>query len=202
MFVTFEGIDGAGKSTLIRALAPRLEAEGHKVLVTREPGAGTVGAAIRDILLHGDHVVPEAELFLFLADRSQHVRDLILPALEARTIVLCDRHADSTLVYQGYGRGLDLDQLRTWNSFATRGLQPHLTFLLDLSPDESAKRTQKGDRLDQESADFRERVRQGFLSEASLAPARWRVLDATEHPEDLVQQAWGILSASIPPAGP
>ncbi len=200
MFVTFEGIDGAGKSTLIRALAERLQEQGRKVLVTREPGAGSVGAAIREILLHGDHVVPEAELFLFLADRSQHIQDIILPALKANTTVLCDRHADSTLVYQGYGRGLNLDQLRAWNKFATRGLQPDLTFLLDLSPGESAKRTQKGDRLDQESTDFRERVRQGFLTEAAIEPARWRVLDATNSPLALSAEAWEVLSASIQPA--
>lgn len=190
MFVTFEGIDGAGKSTLIQALSARLDAHRRPTLVTREPGAGAVGAAIRQILLHGEHLVSEAELFLFLADRSQHVRRVVLPALGEGKIVLCDRHADSTLVYQGYGRGLDLDQLRAWNAYATGPLTPNITFLLDLSIEESSRRTQKGDRLDQESSEFRQRVRDGFLQESRREPSRWCVLDATQSPDELLELAW------------
>lgn len=190
MFVTFEGIDGAGKTTLIARLSEAVTRAGRETLVTREPGSGEVGAAIRSILLDGADVCPTAELFLFLADRAQHVQSVVRPALERGAVVLCDRHADSTLVYQGYGRGLDLDRLREWNTFATGGLTPQLTFLLELSLEESARRSQKGDRLDRESLEFRSRVAEGFRTEAALAPQRWRVLDATQPPDALLRDAW------------
>ncbi len=191
--MTFEGIDGAGKSTLIQGLQRRLTAQGVTVCVTREPGAGTVGSAIRSLLLDGESLPPETELFLFLADRSQHVQSVIRPALARGETVLCDRFADSTLVYQGYGRGFDLASLRSWNTFATGDLVPDLTFLLDLSIQDAGARTTKGDRLDQESVAFRSRIREGFLEEASNNPARWTILDATLAPDLLEEGAWGEL---------
>jgi dTMP kinase len=194
MFVTFEGPEGAGKSTLIRALAEALRADGRDVLVTREPGAGPVGTSIRDILLHGERLDPKSELFLFLADRAQHVASIIRPALENGTWVLCDRHADSTVVYQGYGRGLNLDLLRNWNRFATGGLTPDVTFLLDLDPATGLSRIASKDRLDSEPLDFHRRVRDGFVAEANRDAKRWVILDAAGPPEHVLREAQAVLS--------
>ena len=197
MFVSFEGIDGAGKSTALSVVARRLEAMGHHVVCTREPGAMELGAAIRQILLSNDHAMPPlSELFLFLADRANHVANLIRPALAAGSWVLCDRFADSTVVYQGYGRGLDLEQLRHLNSLATEQLQPARTILFDLPIELSNARLTKRDRLDQETEQFRERVRKGFLTEAALAPDRWRVVDASQSPDEVAEACWQILSAA------
>ncbi|HWA82195.1 MAG TPA: dTMP kinase [Fimbriimonadaceae bacterium] len=193
MFVTFEGPEGGGKSTLIQSLAAGLQGQNREVVVTREPGAGPVGASIREILLHGDHLDPKAELFLFLADRAQHVSGLIRPALERGAWVLCDRHADSTVVYQGYGRGLDLDQLRAWNRFATGGLVPDVTFLLDLDPSAGLARIAAKDRLDAEPLEFHRRIRNGFLSEARLDPTRWVVLDASRPAAEVLLAAESAL---------
>ncbi len=193
MFITFEGPEGAGKSTLIRSLAEMLRKRGLEVLVTREPGAGDVGAAIRNILLHGDHLDPKCELFLFLADRAQHVAGIIRPALDRGAWVLCDRHADSTVVYQGYGRGLELEQLRAWNRFATGGLTPHVTLLLDIEPSKGLARIDSKDRLDSEPLEFHSRVRDGFLSEARLAPERWVILNASLPPDELSRAAEDVL---------
>jgi dTMP kinase len=193
-FITFEGIDGAGKSTLARAIGTMLEEHGKKVLLTREPGAGDFGAQIRKILLEGGDMPPESELFLFLADRSNHVRNIILPALARGKWVLCDRHADSTLVYQGYGRDLDRDFLRQANFVATSGLRPTKTILVDLPVEVAKARQTKGDRLDAESIAFFERVRAGFLAEAELEPDRWVILDGTLEPNHLVKLAWAELA--------
>ncbi|MBI1756764.1 MAG: dTMP kinase [Fimbriimonas ginsengisoli] len=180
MFVTFEGPEGAGKTTVLKAVARRLEADGQRVVMTREPGEGEIGAKIRDILLSGGDLSPAAELFLFLADRAQHVASVIKPALAAGAFVLCDRYSDSTLVYQGYGRGLDLETLRGLNQLATGGLTPDLTLLLDLDPELGLARLSldKMDRMDRESIEFHRKVRDGFLREAKREPARWRVIDA------------------------
>ena len=185
MFITLEGPEGAGKSTVIKELAGRLAATGVKTLVTREPGDGPVGQKIRDILLHGEAIHPHAELFLFLADRAQHVETVILPALEGGATVLCDRYADSTLVYQGYGRGLDIQLLRDLNHVATGGLEPNLTLLLDLPPELGIARIRHKDRLDQEPIEFHEKIRSGFLEEAKLDPVRWIVINALQ-PVDMV----------------
>ncbi|MEI7575935.1 MAG: dTMP kinase [Armatimonadota bacterium] len=192
MFVTFEGPEGAGKSTAIRGLSIALESQCHSVLVTREPGAGEFGQKIRALLLDQDEVVPEAELLLFLADRANHVENIIRPALAAGTIVLCDRHADSSVVYQGYARGVDIEFLKAGNSFATKGLKPHLTLLFDLDPVIGLKRIGDGrdnNRLDREPLEFHQKVRAGFLDLASDEPERWVVLDATRAPEALCSDA-------------
>lgn len=185
VLITFEGPEGAGKTTIIRMVADRLTSRGHEVVVTREPGHGEFGAKIREILLSGQAIEPMTELFLFLADRSQHVATCIRPALEAGAVILCDRYADSTVVYQGYGRGLDLDWLRDLNSVATGGLVPDMTLLLDLDPAVGLRRIQNPDRMDRESIDFHQRVRQGFLSEARRQPERWVVL-SSDRPAGLV----------------
>lgn len=186
MFITFEGPEGSGKSTAISALRERLP---QPVLVTREPGSGTVGAEIRRILLHGDELADRCELFLFLADRAQHIETIVKPALARGEIVLCDRHADSTVVYQGYGRGLNLDQLRELNQFATGGLRPDLTLLFDIDPEFGLARVENKDRLDSESLDFHRRVRDGFLAEMSLDPARWVKVDASRSREEVAKDA-------------
>ena len=189
MFITLEGPEGAGKSTLAVGLSAAVENLGRKVLVTREPGAGDFGKKIRSLLLHGEAMESKAELFLFLADRSQHVARIVRPALADGSIVICDRHIDSTVVYQGYGRGMDLSQLRSLNQFATDGLTPDLTLLLDLDPSIGLARRTDRNRLDDESIQFHEKVRQGFLLEAAHAHGRFFTLDATRPPEEILAMA-------------
>lgn len=185
MFITFEGPEGAGKSTAIRAVAESLESRGTKVLITREPGAGDFGLKVRELLLHGDDLPIWTELFLFLADRSHHVERMIRPALAHGTTVLCDRHADSTVVYQGYARGLDIEKLRELNLIATGGLKPDRTFLLDLPVEIGLARLQNPDRLDREPLAFHQKVREGFLAEAQREPERWRIIDSTTTPSEI-----------------
>lgn len=203
MFVTFEGPEGAGKSTALRFIASTLTELGHKVVTTREPGGGGLGKRIRQMLLEEGHVSAETELLLFLADRANHVQTIILPALESGSIVLCDRHADSTIVYQGYGRGLDLDFLRAGNRFATQGLVPDLTLLFDLDPEIGLARLNIGqeaekiadiairdvNRLDREPLEFHTKVREGFLTIAQNEPERFVILDACTVPKELAQVA-------------
>lgn len=198
MFVTFEGLDGSGKSTLARALGDALVSEGYEVVHTREPGGTPVGTQIRELLLNQGEITNEAELFLFLADRSENIHQLVKPASEAGKIVLCDRHADSTLVYQGYGRGLDLATLRTLNSMATRGRVPDLTFLLDLEVETALKRQLERNRLGSQPVDFYDRVRAGFLAEAAREPHRWSVLEATRSTDHLVKLALATVRDRLP----
>ncbi len=189
MFVTFEGPEGGGKSTAIKAVGRQLAEAGHSLTTTREPGASAIGARVREMLLHADELNPKAELFLFLADRASHVTDTIRPALERGEIVLCDRYADSTLVYQSHARGLDEGFVRAANAFATGGLVPDLTLLFDLDPEEGLRRLQSKDRLDAEPIEVHRRVREGFLREAAREPARWVVLDASRPPEEVAGAA-------------
>jgi dTMP kinase len=201
VFITFEGPEGAGKTTVLRAVADALRAEGRDVFVTREPGDGPVGGEIRQILLHGHDLQPLSEVFLFLADRAEHVARMIRPALEEGKVVLCDRYADSTVVYQGYGRGLDIDRLRAWNAVATGGLRPHLTILLDLDPVVGLQRLRSKDRLDAEPLEFHRRVRDGFLTEAACEPERWHIVDASRDADEVqtaVLQAINARLASAP----
>jgi dTMP kinase len=197
MFVTLEGPEGAGKSTVLNSLAERLRLDGREVTTTREPGAGEVGTAVREILLHGNALEPLTELFLFLADRAEHVAKTIKPALAEGKIVLCDRHADSTVVYQGYGRGLEVKMLYELNAIATQGLRPNLTLLLDIDPVIGLRRTQKKDRLDSEPIEFHQRVREGFLTEARREPERWRVIDASRSPEEVADDCWASIAAAL-----
>ncbi len=190
MFITFEGPEGAGKSTQLARLAGRLRDAGRNVVMTREPGGGTLGPAIRALLLEGEDVPPRSELFLFLADRAAHVQNVVRPAIARGDLVLCDRHADSTVVYQGYGRGIDVEQLRNLNALATEGLVPDLTLLFDLPAEQGLARLNDRDRLDREPLEFHQRVRQGFLDEAAREPERWVVFDARQDVETLDSLVW------------
>jgi dTMP kinase len=185
LFITFEGPEGSGKTTQIRRLADWLGDQGREVLTTREPGGTRIGEAIREVLLSPAHteMCAEAEILLFSAARAQIVRETLQPHLARGGVVLCDRFADSTLAYQGYGRLLDLDTLRQITLFATGGLVPALTICLDLPVVEGLRRKQGGDqaewnRMERERLDFQERVRGGYLALAAAEPQRWFVLDA------------------------
>lgn len=190
MFVTLEGPEGGGKSTVAQGLAARLRELGRDVVLTREPGSGNVGKMLRSLLLDGDSIEQKCELFLFLADRSQHVATIVRPALARGSVVLCDRFADSTIVYQGHARGLDVETLRSLNHFATDGLTPDLTLLLDLDPEVGNSRIESKDRLDSEPLAFHQKVRQGFLEEAKNDPRRWVTVDASQPPETVLDACW------------
>ncbi|NOT21882.1 MAG: dTMP kinase [Nitrospiraceae bacterium] len=185
LFITLEGIEGSGKSTQISHLANLLTQAGHTVLKTREPGGTATAEAIRHILLTAsshEPVTPQAEALLILAARCQHVTHLIMPALQQGTIVLCDRFSDSTLAYQGFARGLDLQWLRATNAIATGGLTPDLTLLLDLpvSSGLARRRADRGqqNRLDREAEHFHRKVRRGFLTLAAEKPTRMKIVNA------------------------
>lgn len=183
-FITFEGIDGSGKSTQLRLLANFLRSQGGQVLVTREPGGTPVGLRLRAALLDAqEQVDPLTELLVFAADRAQHVRRVLRPALEAGQIVLSDRYADATKAYQGAGRGFSRELISEIVQLATEGLIPDLTLLFDLSVSEASARTrrrsegkQKGDRLDSEDAEFHTRVREAYLGMAEKEPERFRIV--------------------------
>lgn len=190
LFITFEGGDGCGKTTQINLLDEYLRGKGYETLLTREPGSKGLGVKLREILLNYDgEVSPVCESFLFLADRAQHVDCIIKPALEKGIIVLCDRHTDSTVAYQGYGRGLDLEQIYNLNKIATSGLKPDLTIVLDVDVETSQKRvgTQK-DRMESAGIEFFERVRKGFLEIAKQEPDRVKVVDSTQSIEEIHKQ--------------
>jgi dTMP kinase len=184
-FITFEGIDGCGKSTQLRLLASELRVRGLEIVTTREPGGTRLGQRLRAALLDVEEQVdPLAELLVFAADRAHHVRTLLLPALKAGRIVLSDRYADATVAYQGAGRGFKPDLIREIVQLATDGLRPDLTLLFDLSVAESYVRTRRrvasknSDRLDSEDAEFHTRVRNAYLEMAKAEPERFRLIDA------------------------
>jgi dTMP kinase len=197
MFVTFEGPEGGGKSTALRKVGARLEAAGHQVVCTREPGAGHLGQEIRKLLLHGEDISPETELLLFLSDRANNVKQFILPALAQGQIVLCDRFADSTLVYQGYARDLDPEFIKAGNRFATQGLQPDLTLLFDLPPEVGLARISSKDRLDAQPLEFHDRIRTGFLQLAKQDAQRWRIVDAQLSPDVVGELAFQIVISNL-----
>jgi len=189
-FLTFEGIEGSGKSTQIRLLSDFLAARGVPHLVTREPGGTPLAEAVRSLLLEPSRreaPFPETELLLYEAARCQHARAVVRPALEAGTAVLCDRFCDATLAYQGAGRGLDAAWIEELNAFAANGLVPDLTVLLDLPPEEGlarlARRAGGPDRLEAEAIAFHRRVREGYLALATRHPGRIVVVDASPPPE-------------------
>ncbi len=188
MFVTFEGPEGAGKSTILRRVAEALRLDAKSVVTTREPGATELGILIRSLLLEGAALSPRAELFLFLADRSDHVTKIIQPALTGGAIVLCDRFIDSTVAYQGHARGMDLGMLRQLNRLATDNLKPDLTLLFDLEPEIGLARIERKDRLDREPLEFHLRVRAGFQAERDIDPQRFVTIDASQT-EDAVYEA-------------
>lgn len=180
-FIVFEGIEGCGKTTQARMLTRRLSRSGFRVSFVQEPGGTATGKAVRRLLKHRVEVQmnPVTELFLFAASRAQLVEGVIRPALNEGCIVTCDRYVQSTLAYQGYGRGLDLQVVETVNEVATRGLSPDLIILLDLDVERGLQRKGKADdRFQRESVEFHSRVRQGYLEMARSDPERWIVVDA------------------------
>ena len=202
MFITLEGIEGSGKTSLQKALAERIAGLNREIVLTREPGATWLGEAIRELLLNPENpsLDPLAELSLFAADRAQHISSIIRPALERKAVVICDRYVHSTLAYQGYGRGLKLDTLILLNELITGGLMPDLTLLLDL-PVETGLLRAKGrqdeavegsswTRFEQEEIDFHQKVRQGFLALAKDPAQHIAVIDGTKSIKEVADNAW------------
>ncbi|MCF6192233.1 MAG: dTMP kinase [Candidatus Hydrothermae bacterium] len=197
LFVTLEGIEGSGKSTLGRMLMDALQAHGIPVTATREPGGTPAAEAIREALLHPSlSWDPWAETFAMLAARRENVVRVILPALREGQVVLCDRFMDSTYAYQGYGRGLPLRVLSRLHRFVLSGVRPHLTLLVDLPVADAFRRLNRSfDRFEQEERAFHERVREGYLRLARRAKKRFLVLDGRKAPEDLLQEALPVVLA-------
>ena len=191
LFITFEGGEGAGKSTQIARLARRLEADGREVVVTFEPGGTPLGKEVRRLVLSPDsHVTPRSEALLYAADRAHHVDTVIEPALAAGNVVICDRYLDSTYAYQGAGRALSLDDVRTVMRFAVAGRMPDVTVLLDIDPVEGLRRARgegAGDRIEAEGLEFHQAVRRGFLELAAAEPDRFVVLDASGTPDEIAE---------------
>jgi dTMP kinase len=202
-FIVLEGIDGSGKTTQLKLLGDKLKGMGLPVLHTREPGGTRIGDKIREILLNPEYqeLVPRAEAFLYAAARAQHVAQVILPALAKGTIVLCDRFLDSSLAYQGFGRGIEVSLLERINEPATDGLVPDLTIILDFCTEDGMDRInlsgRRIDRIEREAGAFHQRVRMGYLSLAGRSPGRYRVINANRPVEqvhrDIMMAAEGVI---------
>jgi len=202
VFITFEGVEGCGKTTQIRRLQQRLENQGREVVATREPGGTPVSEAIRNILLDCAHdgMQPMTELLLYAAARSQHVAEVIAPALQAGKIVLCDRFADSTTAYQGAGRGVAPDDVALVHRLATRGVWPDLTIVLDVPAEVGLARANScggPDRIEQECIEFHRRVREGFLDLARQAPERIRVVDGTGSADEVAAKVAALVEERL-----
>ncbi len=191
MFITFEGSEGSGKTTQIKLLAEYLESQGKTVIVTRQPGGTDIGTQIRHVLhdVNNKAMTSTAEILLYSADRAQHVEELIRPALAEGTIVLCDRYTDSTYAYQGYGRGLNMDDLQMITRFATGGLKPDLSFFLYVDVEEGLRRREVGNlemnRMDLQKKAFYDRVEQGYRAMIAADPGRWCEIDASVSIEEV-----------------
>ena len=202
-FITLEGGEGAGKTTLRDRLATQLTELGYTCVCTREPGGTDVGKSLRALLLQGGDLAIETELLLYAADRAEHVASVIVPALSAGQVVLCDRFADSTVAYQGYGRQLDLDVIDRLNQIATRGISPHLTLWLDVPVLEGLQRARERalneagslDRLEQTAIDFHERLHAGFRQLAQQYPDRIHRVDASLGRQQVFAEAWKLVTA-------
>ncbi|HTF99896.1 MAG TPA: dTMP kinase [Nitrospirota bacterium] len=208
MFVTFEGIEGSGKSTQIVMLANYLSAQNRHVTLTREPGGTEIGDQVRKILLDPSNVAldPKAELLLYAAGRAQHLAELISPELRAGRIVMCDRFSDATLAYQGFGRGLDQAMIRALDRIVTNGIRPDLTMLLDIEAAAGLARARGRNRhtgleaearFENEELAFHERVREGYLRLAKDEPERFRVIDAARAPEVIQVELRKIVNESL-----
>ena len=194
MFVTFEGLDGSGKSTQAELLRARLEADRVDVVSTREPGGTELGEGVRNLVLHGGHVGAWAEALLYVAARAQLVDEVIRPALERGAAVICDRYVDSSVAYQGAGRELGVDRILDLNLAAVGSLLPDRTFLLELDPGDVSSRIQRHfDRLEREGDDFRARTAAGYREIAARFPDRVVVLDATRPADELAEEVYGAL---------
>ncbi len=202
-FITLEGPDGSGKTTQAHLLVEWLRDQGHDVLLTREPGGTEIGNQIRDVLHDSDNatIEPRTEFLLYSASRAQHVSRIILPSLAAGKLVVSDRFADSSLAYQGYGRGLDLDTLKAVTAFATRGLKPDTTLYFDIAPGEGLQRRllsgEEWNRMDAETLAFHQRVRAGYLELANAEPERWEVLEANRPIEDVQADVRAAVAAHL-----
>ena len=195
VFITFEGGDGSGKSTQIQSVRDWFESRGREVIVTREPGGTELGTEIRRLVQNGpEDVDARTEALLYAADRAYHVATVIAPALERGAVVLGDRYIDSSLAYQGAARSLGVDEIASLSAWATRGLYPSLTFLLDLPPEVGARRrTDAPDRMERESMDFHERVRHEYLRLADAEPDRFVVIDAVGTVDEVFSEIRGVL---------
>ena len=195
LFITFEGPDGCGKTTQMKLLAEYFTKNGKEVVLTREPGGKGLGEKVREILLnYVGEVSDRCESFLFLADRAQNIDIIVNPAVKQGKIVLCDRHIDSTVAYQGYGRGLDIERINMLNNLATNGKKPDLTFVFDVDVETSMKRVGKEkDRMESAGVEFHNRVRQGYLELAKQEPQRIKVIDATKSIEEIHDEVINIL---------
>jgi dTMP kinase len=198
LFITFEGPDGSGKTTQAKRLVEHLREVGCDVLAVREPGGTSISEQIRDVLhsLDNREMQPHTEILLYCAARAQLVGQIIRPHLESGGVVICDRYADSTLAYQGYGRRLDLQTLRMILDFATGGLEPDITFYLDLDVEAGLRRKRVGgsewNRMDDLALEFHRRVRAGYLEMMGQEPARWVMVDAAREPETIAEEIWDI----------
>lgn len=194
-FITFEGIDGCGKTTQLNLLAEYLKTKNISVDLTKEPGAKGLGREIRQLLLHYDgDVATYCEIFLFLADRAQHTKTLVEPLMKNGVSVLCDRHTDSTIAYQGYGRGENIEQLKYLNNLATNGIRPDLTFVFDIPVEVSQERLYgEKDRMESSGKEFFAKVRNGFLEIAKQEPERVYVIDATKTIEAVAKDVQNII---------
>lgn len=201
-FIVFEGPEGGGKTTQVRAAAAALRARGVPLTVTREPGGTAIGEQLRAVLLQKSAaaMLPRAEALILFAARAQHVREVLAPALARGEVVLCDRFVGATYAYQGYGRGLPLDELRALQTFAAGAVAPALTILLDLPAEAGlARRVAAGEvnRLDDAGLDFHRRVRDGYLALAAADPGRWTIVDATAAPEAVTERVLAIIGAHL-----
>ena len=196
LFITFEGPDGCGKTTQMKLLAEYLEKNGKEVVLTREPGGKGLGEKVREILLnYNGEVSDRCESFLFLADRAQNIDIIVNPAVKQGKIVLCDRHIDSTVAYQGYGRRLDIERINMLNNLATNGKKPDLTFVFDIDVETSMQRVGKEkDRMESAGIEFHNRVRQGYLELAKQEPKRIKVIDATKSIEEIHKEVIGYFA--------
>ncbi|PTN38212.1 dTMP kinase [Desulfonatronum sp. SC1] len=209
MFITFEGIEGSGKSTQSRMTFDHLQQRGVPALWTRQPGGCDLGSRLRALLLgrEGDGLTPLSELFLYLADRTQHVAEVIRPALAAGTVVLCDRFTDSTVAYQGYGRGLDVSLIHRLNAVAVDGCLPDLTLILDLPVETGLNRartrnadqgqTESEGRFEAEETAFHQRIRDGYLTLAADNPDRYAVIPAQGDPEEVFGRVWPMVCSRL-----
>ena len=203
MFITLEGPDGSGKTTQAHLVFDWLRHQGQDVLLTREPGGSDIGDQVREVLHDSSNsaMAPQTEFLLYSASRAQHVAQLILPSLKAGRIVISDRYADSSLAYQGYGRGLDLEMLRLITAFATQGLKPDLTLYFDIPAGDGLQRRllsgEAWNRMDAEALAFHQRVRTGYLELANAEPDRWKVIDASRSIRDVQRDVRSVVRARL-----
>ena len=199
LFITFEGADGCGKTTQLNLLKEHLENNGYEVVLTREPGGKGLGEKVREILLNYDgEVSNRCESFLFLADRAQNIDIIVNPAIEQGKIVLCDRHTDSSVAYQGYGRGLDINQINTLNNLATNNQKPDLTLVFDVDIETSMQRVgNEKDRMESAGKEFFNRVRNGYLELAKQEPDRIKVIDSTKSIQEVQKDVLEIIKTKL-----